>query len=498
MVMAKACNNKKPPEVEIQFYLNQQFISVSNPNPTETLLDFLRLNRKLTGTKEGCAEGDCGACTVLVGKINEDGELIYKTANSCIIFLPSLAYCHVISVEGLTGKSGELHPVQEAMIEASGAQCGFCTPGFVMSLYGLWLKESKPSKQRILDSLQGNLCRCTGYGPIIEAAFKATESGSISRKSLALQQKNWKNKLTKLMNRKESIVSEIPKCFFLPKTISELKTILSHNKDGTIVAGSTDIGLWVNKSFMNVKPMIFIGQINELKRIETQSDKIVVGAMVSYTDLLAVLPRFFPELKQYINQIGGDQIRNMGTIGGNIANGSPIGDMAPILIALGAKMALVNYVGSRTIKVESFFQSYGCQDLKPGEFIHYFEIPLKQKRDTKFRAYKVAKRRYEDITIVSAAFNLEFLAERQPRVRFAFGGMAEVPKRALTLEKVFEEQADSLDQDVIISEAIGMDFNPLTDCRGSSEFRLKLAQNLFKKFAIYVNEGIEIDIEKGP
>ena len=496
--MAKACDNKKPHEVEIQFYLNQQFISISNPNPTETLLDFLRINLKLTGTKEGCAEGDCGACTVLIGKINEDREIVYKTANSCIIFLPSLAYCHVISVEGLTGKSGELHPVQEAMIEASGAQCGFCTPGFVMSLYGLWLKDSKPSKQKILDSLQGNLCRCTGYGPIIEAALKVTKTGSISRKGLALQQRNWKNKLIKLMTGKEPIVSEIPKCFSLPRTISELKAILSHNKDGTIVAGSTDIGLWVNKTFKNVKPMIFIEQIDELKHIKTQNDKIVVGAMASYTDLLAVLPRYFPELKQYIIQIGGDQIRNMGTIGGNIANGSPIGDMAPILIALGAKMALVNYVGSRKINVESFFQSYGCQDLKPGEFIRNFEIPLLQKTDSKLRVYKVAKRRYEDITTVSAAFYLETSKERQPIVRFAFGGMAEIPKRARKLEKVFKEQADFLDQDLIISEAIAKDFNPLTDCRGSSEFRLKLAQNLFKKFAMYVNEGIEIDIEKGP
>ena len=496
--MLKALDKKKPHEIEIEFYLNQRFVSISNLDPTETLLDFLRLNRKLTGTKEGCAEGDCGACTVLIGKINEHGELIYKTANSCIIFLPSVAHSHIISVEGLTGKSGELHPVQEAMVEASGAQCGFCTPGFVMSLYSLWLKDFRPSKQQILDSLQGNLCRCTGYGPIIDAALKVTRLDAISRKNLISQKKIWESKLKKLIAKKRSTAYEIPECFSLPRTVSELKNILARNEKATIVAGSTDVGLWVNKAFKNIKPIIFIGQIDELKYIKIQKNQIVIGALATYTDLRAVLPSHFPALEQYFNQIGGDQIRNMGTIGGNIANGSPIGDMAPVLIALRAKMTLVSHAGSRKIDVESFFQSYGCQDLKPGEFIYNFEIPLPKLGDSQLRVYKISKRRYEDITTVSAAFYLEFSVERLPLVRFAFGGMAEIPKRAQALEKVFAQKASSLDQASIISKAIAKDFSPLTDCRGSSKFRLKLAENLFKKFFIYINDRIQIDVEKGP
>ncbi len=496
--MLKTNDNKKPNGMAIQFYLNQDLISVSNQDPTQTLLDFLRLDRKLTGTKEGCAEGDCGACTVLIGQINVDKEIVYRTANACIIFLPSVANCHIISVEGLACNSSDLHPVQQAMIEASGAQCGFCTPGFVMSLYGVWLKETKPSKQKILNSLQGNLCRCTGYGPIIEAALKATQGNTISNNEVAMQKKKWKNKLTELVASKKAISLNRSGSFFLPTTISELKEILCHNEDGTIVAGSTDVGLWVNKAFRNIEPIIFIGQIDELRHIKVQKDKINVGSLASYTDLMSILPKHFPALKQYINQIGGDQIRNMGTIGGNIANGSPIGDLAPVLIALGAKMVLVNHARSRKINVESFFQSYGCQDLKPNEFIRSFEIPLLKKPGSLLSLYKVAKRRYEDISTVSAAFYLERFAEKEPKVRFAFGGMAGIPKRARALEKIYIEQAFSPGSDHIISKAIAMDFDPLTDCRGSSKFRLKLAQNLFLKFLLYVNDEIEIDIEKGP
>ena len=494
--MLQSLGNEMSKKIEIQFYLNNQLICISDPDPTQTLLEFLRVERKLTGTKEGCAEGDCGACTVLIGKLNNKKEIVYKTANSCILFIPSVAFCHIVSVEGLARRSSELHPVQKAMVDTSAAQCGFCTPGFVMSLYGLWLKRSKLSKQQVLNSLQGNLCRCTGYGPIIEAGLKISKKGLISNDELVLHKSKWEKRLAQLMNNKKQVKPDDQSCFFIPRTIPQLKKVLSNNKNGTIVAGSTDVGLWVNKAFKDISPAIFIGQIDELKQIRIKKDIMVLGSMVSYSDLEEVFSKYFPTLCQYTNQIGGDQIRNMGTIGGNIANGSPIGDMAPIFIALGAKMTLASQAGSRKIEVESFFQDYGHQDIKPDEFIVNFEIPLLKKANCHLRAYKVAKRRYEDITTVSAAFYLDNASENNLKVRFVFGGMAGIPKRAPTLEKSFSEKSYSFDQDSTISESIANDFSPLTDCRGSSNYRLKLAKNLFRKFSLFINEKLEIDIEK--
>ena len=256
------------------------------------------------------------------------------------------------------------------------------------------------------------------------------------------------------------------------------------------------MALWVNKSFKNITPTIFIGQIDELKNIKIQKEKIIVGSLVTYSDLQEVLPRYYTTLKQYINQIGGDQIRNMGTIGGNIANGSPIGDMAPVLIALGAKMVLVSKEKSRKIDVESFFLDYGSQDINPGEFIAKFEIPLLKNTDSYFKIFKIAKRRYEDIATVSASFYLEGFHKKDLKVRFAFGGMAGIPKRAQYLEKFFKEQLCYPNDDTVLRKTIALDFNPLTDCRGSSNFRLQLAQNLYKKFCLFVFEQIDIDIEK--
>jgi len=488
---------KKLAEMSIKFYLNNDLITLSEPDPMVTLLDFLRLDCKLTGTKEGCAEGDCGACTILIGSLNKEKKIDYKTANSCIMFLPSIANSHVISVEGLSsGPSGELHPVQESMVQESGAQCGFCTPGFIMSLYGLWMKGSNLSKQEIIDSLQGNLCRCTGYGPIIEAALKIGQQKGAIGNEQARYKGQWETKLKQLSVSKNQKEASLHKTFFLPKSVTELRSILANNKGATMVAGSTDVGLWVNKDFKNITPAIFLGKIKELKAVKIQKNRVIIGSMATYSDLQNVLPQYFPALGQYINQIGGDQIRNMGTIGGNIANGSPIGDLAPVLIALGTKMTLSSIVGSRKIDVEAFFKSYGCQDIKSDEFILNFEIPIPNRNDILLKVYKVSKRRYEDISTVSAAFYLQPNENGIPKVRFSFGGMAGIPKRALTLEKVFIEKLNSIDQNDIIMNSITSDFEPLTDCRGSSSFRLKLAQNLFKKFFLFFDRRMEFDIER--
>ena len=371
------------------------------------------------------------------------------------------------------------------MVRNSGAQCGFCTPGFVMSMYGLFLKTKKPNRAQILNSIQGNLCRCTGYGPIISAAEDLSKSFSCSNDFLIKNNKKWAQKLTYLIENGSKEKENNPN-YSIPKNIRELKEVLYHQGNSTIVAGSTDVGLWVNKQFKKIRPIVFINQIDELKYIKIYNDKILLGSLVTYSDFQDFVTEYFPNLNEYINRIGGDQIRNMGTIGGNIANGSPIGDIAPLFLALGAKMKIIGKETTRKINVENFFIEYGLQAINAKEYIHDFEIPNPKTKQFDFIAYKVSKRRYEDISTITGAFFFEKKLNKKSNVRFAYGGMAGIPKRSKSLENLFNQKFESNFDEKSIEVAIKTDFQPLTDCRATSLYRHRVAENLFKKFSCFV------------
>lgn len=466
----------------IRFILNGEDITLSSLRPTETLLDFLRLRRRLTGTKEGCAEGDCGACTVLVGRLI-DGGLHYESVNACIRFVGSLNATHVVTVEHLAAQNGTLHPVQQAMVDCHGSQCGFCTPGFVMSLYGLWLSTDKPSRAQIEKSLQGNLCRCTGYEPIIKAA----EQVSLKRPSALFDplEKTRADIIARLWAMQGGDTIEIvdgEDRLIVPGSVAALAKVLADEPKATVVAGSTDVGLWVTKQMRRLNPVVFINHLSDLQKISVEDDGLSIGAGVTYSRAFAVIGEKIPALANLINRIGGEQVRNMGTIGGNIANGSPIGDTPPPLIALGATVKLRSTAGTRSLPLEDFFIEYGKQDRRPGEFVEGLFVPYPGD-DVHFAVYKISKRRDEDISAACGAFYLSLDdAGNVADIRIAFGGMAGTPKRARSVEAELIGKAWTEATAVAARDAFDSDYTPLSDWRASAEYRQLTAKNLLIRF----------------
>jgi xanthine dehydrogenase small subunit len=466
----------------ISFILNSETISLKDFGPTETLLDYLRLRRKLTGTKEGCAEGDCGACTVLVGRML-DGSLRYESVNACIRFLGSLHGTHIVTVEHLASKDGTLHPVQQAMVDFHGSQCGFCTPGFVMSLYGLWLSTEKPSRSAIEKALQGNLCRCTGYEPIVRAAEQIAEARpSTLFDPLERDRANIMSRLWAMQSNETITVSHNDERTIVPGSLSAFTHAYAQEPKSTIVAGSTDVGLWVTKQMRALNTVIFINNLAELQTITVDETGITLGAGVTYTYAFETIARHIPPFARLIDRIGGQQVRNMGTIGGNIANGSPIGDTPPALIALGATVTLRSTAGSRTLPLESYFIEYGKQDRHVGEFVEKLFIPTVTPA-SQYAVYKISKRRDEDISALCAAFNLTLgdngtVAD----IRIAFGGMAGTPKRASNLEAALTGKQWTQETIDAARDTLDDDFSPLTDWRATAEYRQLTAKNLLTRF----------------
>lgn len=465
----------------IRFVLNGEAISLTDVPPDLTLLDWLRLERRLRGSKEGCAEGDCGACTVLVGRLMDD-EIIYDSVTACIRFVGSLHGTHVVTIEHLRGENGTLHPVQQAMVDHHGSQCGFCTPGFVMSLYGLWMRNPEPSQSAIEKALQGNLCRCTGYAPIIRAAQAMSSYGLPQGDPLLAERIALKAQIKAIHDGSRVEIGEGENRIIVPASLDDFAAVYESNPEATIVAGSTDVGLWVTKFMRRIGPVIFIGHLQELKRIAENASEIRFYAGVSYSEAMPTLTAAFPAMAELWERIAGEQVRNMGTIGGNIANGSPIGDTPPPFIALGAKLHLRRGEHRREIKLEDYFLAYGKQDRQPGEFVESVTIPLLPAGE-RFAVYKISKRREEDISALCGAFRV-FINDAGVvgMARIAFGGMAATPKRAKAVEAALVGQPWTLESVEAAMAAFATDYQPISDMRASADYRLLSAQNLLKRF----------------
>jgi xanthine dehydrogenase small subunit len=465
---------------KIRFVQRGEIVEMENVDPTKTVLNFLRYEQALTGTKEGCAEGDCGACSVVVGEIIE-GELRYQAVNACIQFLPTLDGKELITVEDLKSEDGSLHPVQQAMVARHGTQCGFCTPGFVMSMFAEMHSSDNPDRGHIDNVLAGNLCRCTGYGPIIQAAQDI--AADKPRDKFHEQSNATLELLSTLQDDPGLHLTFQDRQYCAPKTLADLSETLSENPEATILAGATDIGLWVTKQHRELATVVYLGQVAELKNMSVDEGELNIGAGVTYSEAWEAIASHYPDFGELIRRIASTQIRNTGTIGGNIANGSPIGDMPPALIVLKARLRLRSADGYRDIPLEEFFIEYGKQDLRSGEFVERIFLPLPEKNNH-FSTYKISKRFDQDISAVCAAFHLSLTGDKVDSIRICYGGMAGTPLRAKKTEAALLGQDWSLAVVEQAMRAMTDDYQPMSDMRASKDYRMMSAQNLLKKFFI--------------
>jgi len=462
---------------KVQFIYENKLIELDNPDPNQTILNFIRDKLKKTGTKEGCAEGGCGACTIVLGEL-ENKKIKYKAINSCISFTPTLHGKQLIVVENLVSKNGTYHPVQEAMAKYHASQCGFCTPGFVMSIFAMSKNKKNNNKDDIKNAISGNLCRCTGYRPIIDAAK------NIKRKYSDEFYKNSKKtiNLLKKIHSKSIIIENKNKKYFAPKTINELRTVIQKNPDSDFLSGGTDLSLKVTKDRKEIKKIINLNNIKELNFIKIKNNEIIFGSTTPLIQVEKFILKYYPDFNNILRRYGSVQIRNVGTIGGNIATASPIGDTLPLLLSLNAKIIIQTKKGNKQILLNNFFIKYRKTKLKKGEFIKSIIIPIYKNHN--FKAYKISKRFDDDISSVCASFNFKIKNQRIQDVAIAYGGMAEIPKRAKNCENFLKNSKFSEDIFEKAKDLLKRDFNPISDMRASKQYRLEVAENLLIKFFI--------------
>jgi xanthine dehydrogenase small subunit len=460
----------------IRFVLNGDIVETDIVDPTRTVLQFLREDLALKGTKEGCAEGDCGACTVVVVEIDRSGEGIeLKTVNACIQFLPTIDGKELITVEGLRGKSSGLHPVQQAMVDSHGSQCGFCTPGFVMSLFALYRTNPEPSRQEIDDALAGNLCRCTGYRPIVAAA-----------QSMSSMSDEWSpaEHLDALRSvaRPDNFEAEYNgRRFFAPRDIASLAELYGKYPDATILAGGTDVGLWVTKHHRELETIIYTARVEEMLDMRATDTHLEIGGAVCLTHAIPSLVEQYPGLTELFRRFASPPIRNVGTLGGNIANGSPIGDSMPALMVLGASLVLRQGESERDIALDDFYHDYQVDDLQPGEFVARIRVPLAED-GVLVSSQKWSKRFDQDISAVCTAYRLQLEGDKVTDFRMACGGVAATIRRATNCEAAINGATWTEATIGKACAALAKDFAPISDMRASADIRLIAVQNLLRRF----------------
>jgi xanthine dehydrogenase small subunit len=465
------------PAATITFLRRGQTIRHKPDSPTQTVLDYLRLSQREKGTKEGCNEGDCGACTVVVGRAR-DGKVHYQAVNSCIMLVGQLQGCELITVDDLSS-GADLHPLQQAFVENHASQCGFCTPGFVMSAFALLHTKQNASRKDVVDQFAGNLCRCTGYRPIIAATLEASAKADAdvwSKNAAEIAAE-----LKKIDTGEDIFCGNTDSFLALPAQEDTLLELAAKHSDATLVAGGTDVGLWITKQLRSLPKIIMTGRVKALRNVADRVATLSLGGAVTYEDAAAQISALSPDIAEVLRRIGSKQVRALGTIGGNIANGSPIGDMPPILIALGTRITLRKQGDSRDLPLEKFFIDYGKQDRKPGEILWRIDIP-KLRSSERFFAHKLSKRFDQDISAVMVAMKFVIDGRKIATATLAFGGMAATPRRASRTEEAF--RGLKLDDAVAWEKAIAQlaeDFAPITDMRASASYRLTAAQGLLHK-----------------
>lgn len=463
----------------IRFLLDSEVIELVNPDPTRTVLQYLREDLRRKGTKEGCAEGDCGACTVVVAELSSDGDsATLKAINSCIQFLPTLDGKELITVESLAD-GDELHPVQKAMVDKHASQCGFCTPGFVMSLYALYEENGNPGRREIDDALSGNLCRCTGYRPIIAAA-----QNSLATDRPSGSEHVGTERTAKLRNIQRSDSLQLQhdgRTFFAPTDADELAALLLTHPQATLLAGGTDVGLWVTKQHRELRSVIYTGRVGELSEVSMSDSHIEVGAAATLTDVMPFIVAQYPEFDELLRRFASPPIRNAGTVGGNIANGSPIGDSMAAFMVVDTTLVLRCGDVEREIALSDFYHDYMVNDLQPGEFLSRVRIPLPSDNAI-VGSQKWSKRFDQDISAICTAYRLVLVDNQVTSFRMACGGLAATVRRAQKTEAAILGKPWSAATIDAACQELANDFAPISDMRASAEIRAVVVQNLLRRF----------------